>query len=153
MYFLDTYPINKHQCKAYLVTKSPLRDESNQVIRVIFHGIEINNPKTIEIEYVLAKIARQLTYNELKRINSYMLNNEAKKIILTGCQSQVLFFLLRGKTIKQIALLLNLSPRTIDDYLEQLRIKFHVQNKYELINKAIKYNVLHTINESLFNTQ
>lgn len=45
-------------------------------------------------------------------------------ISLTDRQLQVLFFLLRGKTIKQTARIIGLSNRTVDDYLKQCELNF-----------------------------
>lgn len=102
------------------------------------HSIQkIENPEQTRLVVILGSHASHHFYDE-------------KNISLTDRQLQVLFFLLRGKTIKQIAKILELSHRTVDDYLEQLRIKFSAQNKYELINKAISYGFLNTVPESLF---
>jgi DNA-binding CsgD family transcriptional regulator len=82
-----------------------------------------------------------------------MLSTKFSGLQLTDRQSEVLFYLLRGKTVKQIALLLKISPRTVDEHLEQLRYKFNASNKNELIDKAISAGFLNTIPERLFRTQ
>lgn len=150
--FLDIHPYANNKWKALIFTKSPLRDENNQIIGTIFHGEEIANLNTIEIGSVLAKAFTGTKKDNLV-IQDYHLISPKFNIKLTDRQSQVLFFLLRGKTIKQIAHILGKSNRTIDDYLEQLRIKFSVNNKYELIEKSIGYGFLNIIPESLFKIQ
>lgn len=91
--------------------------------------------------------------NDLCGQNSYMLNAVFNNIKLTERQSEVLFYILRGKTAKQIARYLNLSSRTVEEYLSQLKYKFNAGNKHDLIDKAIAEGFLNTIPESIFKTQ
>lgn len=50
-------------------------------------------------------------------------------------------YLLKGKTAKEIAKHLNLSYRTIEYYLENIRSKTGCRNKYELIAHFSPYSV------------
>ncbi|HEV2614577.1 MAG TPA: helix-turn-helix transcriptional regulator [Gammaproteobacteria bacterium] len=52
-------------------------------------------------------------------------------------EEEVLAQLVRGKTAKQIGEKLNLSPRTIESYIENMKIKTNCQSKFELIDKFI----------------
>ncbi|MBA3661134.1 MAG: helix-turn-helix transcriptional regulator [Gammaproteobacteria bacterium] len=55
------------------------------------------------------------------------------KIRLSRQQSQCAFHLLKGKSTKSIAKALNLSPRTIETYINNMKIKLAVNNKTELL--------------------
>lgn len=57
---------------------------------------------------------------------------------LTKRQSQCLYHLVRGKTAKQIAKALNLSNRTVEFYLENIKDKFKCESRSDLIAKAIE---------------
>ena len=58
----------------------------------------------------------------------------------------VLFLCLNNYSYSEIALLLNefgytITPVRVNDYLEQLKLIFHVRNKTQLIEKAISLNL------------
>ena len=50
-------------------------------------------------------------------------------------ECDILHYLPRGKTAKQIALILGISYRTVERHLENIRIKTGVYSKAELIEK------------------
>ncbi|CDZ76566.1 transcriptional regulator EpsA [Legionella massiliensis] len=56
---------------------------------------------------------------------------------LTSKEIDCASLLLKGKTAKEIAVLTGVSFRTIEDRIESLKDKFHVQNKTELILKLL----------------
>lgn len=62
----------------------------------------------------------------------------SEEIKLTARESECLFYLLRGKTAKKIATILGISHRTVETYVDYLKIKFQALNKSELIEKAIE---------------
>lgn len=153
MKILDIHPFSGGQWKAYIFTKTPLLDDNKVCVGTIFHGIDVTNVTTLEIGSILSRMTTEKTSNDLIGQNSYMLNTKFNNIKLTERQSEVIFYILRGKTAKQISLFLNLSPRTVEEYLCQLKYKFNVGNKHELIDKAIAAGFLNTIPERLFRTQ
>lgn len=152
MRILDIHPFAGQIWKAYIFTKTPLMD-GNQCIGTIFHGADITNTASLEIGSLLARTKVEGVSNNLIGQNSYMLNHSFNDIKLTDRQSEVLFYLLRGKTAKQISHYLHIPTRTVDDYIEQLRYQFNAQNKHELIDLALSYGFLNTIPESIFRTQ
>ncbi|WP_347571405.1 helix-turn-helix transcriptional regulator [Legionella sp.] len=64
---------------------------------------------------------------------------------------ECLFYLLRGKTNKEVAKQLHLSPRTIEQYVEQLKNKFVCDKKSELIEFAVNKGYMNIIPSSLLN--
>ncbi|EHL31249.1 hypothetical protein LDG_6710 [Legionella drancourtii LLAP12] len=152
MRILDIHPFAGQIWKAYIFTKTPLMD-GDQCIGTIFHGADITNAASLEIGSLLARTKIEGVNNNLIGQDSYMLSQSFNDIKLTDRQSEVLFYLLRGKTAKQIGQYLNISARTVHEYMEQLRYKFNAQNKHELIDVAISYGFLNTVPESIFRTQ
>lgn len=68
-----------------------------------------------------------------------------KATSLSKREAQCLYYLLQGKTAKQIAQCLYLSHRTIEEYVNQVRLKMGFNNKYELISR-IKVEDIRVIN-------
>ena len=57
---------------------------------------------------------------------------------LTGRESEVLLWLAKGKSNSEIALILGVSPRTINKHLEQIFRKLHVENRTSAAVMALK---------------
>jgi DNA-binding CsgD family transcriptional regulator len=64
---------------------------------------------------------------------------------------ECLFFLIRGKTAKNIAKQLGISYRTVEHYIQSLRLKFNCESKVQLIEAAIAQGFDKIIPESIFN--
>ncbi len=64
--------------------------------------------------------------------------NIPANVLLTNRQREVLKLLAEGKPTKEIALILNLSPKTIDACRRRVMEKLNVQNIAELIKYAIR---------------
>ncbi|MFN7096007.1 MAG: helix-turn-helix transcriptional regulator [Gammaproteobacteria bacterium] len=72
---------------------------------------------------------------------------------LTSRESECLFYTLRGKTAKDIARLLAISPKTVEFHMEHLKAKFGCYNKSELIAKAIDLGYLNKIPASILSLE
>lgn len=75
-----------------------------------------------------------------KKIAQFAAFNPEAKIYgtaLTARQAECMYFLIRGKSAKEIGRILTLSSRTIETYLENLKDKLKCQGTAELIEMAI----------------
>ena len=151
MRILDIHPFAGNEWKAYIFTKTPLI-EDEKIIGTIFHGTDITKSSVIELGSVLSRVSEKNS-SPLTGQNSYSIGNLDQSLNLTTRQSEVLFYLIRGKTCEKIAKVLNLSVRTIYDHVESLKFKILSASKYELIDRAIEKGYLNMIPESLFQTQ
>jgi DNA-binding response OmpR family regulator/DNA-binding CsgD family transcriptional regulator len=57
---------------------------------------------------------------------------------LTGRESEVLLWLSRGKSNREIGAILTISPRTVNKHLEQIFIKLGVENRSAAVAKAVR---------------
>jgi DNA-binding CsgD family transcriptional regulator len=63
----------------------------------------------------------------------------AKCALLTKREVECLYYLCLGKTAKEIAKQMLISPRTVETYIEQIRRKTGQQNRLEVISCFAKY--------------
>lgn len=61
-----------------------------------------------------------------------------KEYVLTKRQIECLHLLVKGKTIKKIALILHLSAKTVEHYLDAIKLKLNANDRSELIEKALQ---------------
>jgi len=113
----------------------------------------------IDVTAILPKLSSLFTISNTRfkrasqRQQSYFFDCDIYEINLSERQSECLFFLLRGKNVKEISQFLNLSPRTIEDYVNQLKLKFNCSSKGELIEKAIDHGYIYMIPTGIINEQ
>lgn len=153
MRILDIHPFAGKEWKAYIFTKTPLYDDKKNIIGTIFHGSNVTNSTILEIGSLLSKMTNDIQNDLLDGQNSFLLSHKFNEVKISDREAECLFFLLRGKTTKLIARCLVLSPRTVEEHIANLKIKFRAKNKYELIDFALQAGFLNTIPESLFTSQ
>jgi len=75
----------------------------------------------------------------------YVLCDDFSIFNLTEREGHCLFYLVRGKTAKEISEKLNLSRRTVEQYTESIKIKFNCSKKSDLIEKAIQIGFVYIL--------
>lgn len=143
---LDIHPYADGEWGVHLGRKEPVFDDNRRVIGSIWHGTDITSAYTMAIGTQLAQFAGEPQ-------SSYVLSADGGPVALSPRESEVLFLILRGKTAKLAAAVLNLSHRTVQQYVEMLRQKFGVESKVELIDTAIAQGYLSMIPLSIFSKQ
>ena len=106
------------------LSKNTSLDQIEKAITAIFEHEEV---------YVDSAVVQHL-------IKSEFLTNPEEK--LTSREKEVLNYLCKGKSPKEITTLLSLSLPTIQTYIQRLLNKFEVNRTSELIVKALKQNVV-----------
>jgi DNA-binding CsgD family transcriptional regulator len=104
--------------------KAPLRLKSKKIIGSIGFSLMVTNEQTVHtsISSCLVEIG----------------SNEK----LSQRQTDCLLYLVKGMAIKEIAKTLNLSPRTIEHYLDTIKIKLNCKNRAALIAKALRMKII-----------
>jgi DNA-binding CsgD family transcriptional regulator len=125
-------------------TKTPAYDENNKIIGIHCHAIEVINPQY----FSLVQWLKQSNIDNPLQV--YSIGKDFADIKLTSRQSECLFFLLRGKVAKEIARILGISYRTVEEHIEQLKLKFNCHNKSELMCLAIEKGFMNNIPKGLF---
>ncbi|MFI4919072.1 MAG: LuxR C-terminal-related transcriptional regulator [Legionellales bacterium] len=141
---LEIHPCIKDEWKIMLNTKNPLYDDKNNIYGTFAYCLDLTHSMG-EIIRLLSKVEMgSYAPNKIKQ-NSYIFSDTPLDITLTKRQMDCLFYLLRGKSIREIAAILNKSPRTVENYHEQLKIKFSCQTKSELIELTMNKGYLNIL--------
>jgi DNA-binding CsgD family transcriptional regulator len=71
------------------------------------------------------------------------LNSDAdtRPVHITKRELDIYYWLIQGKSSKEIAKILNLSYRTVESYLAILKRKLQIFKTSQLIHSASKYNI------------
>lgn len=119
-----------------LTRKTPIKNSSNDIIGIMGIVTYLPGSHRLGIVKKLGLIDSSLN-NRDGGIQQYILGNDFKELEISKREAVCLFYLIRGKTAKEIALILGISKRTSEKHLESIRIKFKCASKSEVISKAI----------------
>lgn len=131
---LNIHPFNHKDCRAYITSKFPFI-KNNEVVGVVFSAEKIDEQYFCDLSTLLG-IEKGVLYQGFKQY-SCILTPPNFEEILTDREQECLFFLIRGKTAKDIGGILNLSYRTVEHYIEIIKEKFSCNTKAELIANAL----------------
>ncbi|ONB59116.1 helix-turn-helix transcriptional regulator [Burkholderia pseudomallei] len=150
---LDIHPYASGVWMALVFTKIPLVDRNDEIVGTIFHATELSQIDMITLGRVIGDSYAGKRIGGPVEQGSYRIDSPRDALELTERERQVLFFLARNKTAKDIANILGLSARTIEQYMENLRCKFSASSKNELIDLAAGAGYCNRIPQSLLRNQ
>jgi DNA-binding CsgD family transcriptional regulator len=147
--FFEIVTYADRKLRQFLVTKTPKLNEKNRIVGTYAHALDVSE--------LFSQLAKALNRTERKNKNSlsqrsYIIG-QCPGFDLTLRQSECLFFISRGRTSKEIAKILNLSFRTVEYHIEELKNKFNCKTKGNLIDSAIAYGFIDVIPKHLFTQQ
>lgn len=131
-----------------LAEKNPIRDNNGNIIGFYHPLVDVTNVSLFK-SYVWLHHFDSRCLGEQFKPASYLLSEEYGPLNLTKKQESVLFFLIRGKSAKEIAKILSISPRTVECYLDAIKDKMNCHYKSEVIEKALAENFLYYIPRDL----
>lgn len=146
---LDIHPYADGKWHAFLFTKMPWKNEQNEIIGTILYGLELKDTAVLEVGHWICQAADL----DNKKQASLNLDLHRQPVKLNTRESEVLFLLLYGKKPQYIAKILELSVKTIENYVLRLREKFNANSKKELLDIALNLGLGSQIPESLFKRQ
>lgn len=111
-----------------ITAKIPLYNASSELIGLVGYSIPIGL-KIINLEDKLQY------FNKLVYANSTKYTQQETR--LTTRESEILHYLVRGYSAKSTAARLNISFRTVESHIDNIKTKLDVETKAELINKVI----------------
>jgi len=127
-----------------IVKKSLNYDENNNPIGVIGTIISLKAKTAVKSMCKLTQYDFANGFN--KGRNSYIICDEIfSDLNLSKRESECLFYLIHGKTAKLIAKQLNISTRTVESYINNLKYKLNCETKNDIIDRSIELGIMHFI--------
>lgn len=125
----------------FYFVKKPMFDNFNQISGLIYYCHEFIAPSTFPnvFEIDLRNCSEDF------RPSHYRIAPQDNICNLSDRELECLFFILRGKSAKQIGEYIRLSKRTVESYIENVKNKFGCHNKSELILKAFSMGYMNII--------
>lgn len=122
--------------RAVLAEKNPIKDVNGKVTSIFSSCIDVTDIPLFKSYLILHQEDIAFLGKSFKPV-TYILSSKHSPLPLTEKQENCLFLMMRGKSIKEIAKLMKLSPRTVECHIEAIKIKLNCQKKSEIIEKAI----------------
>lgn len=145
--FLEIQPCVNNEWKILHVVKKPYY-RNGLISGVIGYSVDITKTY-MRLEKFLVD---QNSYENKSKYCNFP-NSYFENLNLSSREEECLFFLLRHCTAKEIARILNLSHRTIEIYIQQLKFKFDCKSKAELYLKTKELGFFKVIPPSLIQKQ
>jgi DNA-binding NarL/FixJ family response regulator len=117
-----------------LLTERPCRDSELAARRL---GADDCLPKPIDFEMLSVVVKNRLRHTAVKA-------SASKQVHLTAREKVVLTWVGRGKTSSEIALILDLSERTVNFHCEQAMKRLDVMNRTQAVATAISQQLIST---------
>jgi DNA-binding CsgD family transcriptional regulator len=136
---------NNNEWRVVFYEKYPLKNKKNEIMGLATYVTDVTQSKMIDINKFVTLTNYKDSVKLCKKQKGYLINNDPENISLSTRELECLFFLLRGKTSKEVSSILKISHRTIEIYTEQLKLKFNVKSKSELIEKAMLLGYMNTL--------
>lgn len=129
------------QIKILMLTMHDSEEVILQCIEMGVQGYMLKSEKNFDISAAIIKLYKQGFYFSPEVAAKLVLSinfQHSKDIELTSREKEILDFLYRGHSTKEIGDKLFISPHTVDSHRKHLLIKFEAKNSLHLV-----YNALH----------
>lgn len=138
------------QFKTLYVVKKPIKNSRGKIVGVWANATDVSDLLYDRMQAYRACSAK--FYPATAKQLVVDLDGQYQGIKLSPRQAEVMFFLLRCYSNKDIASRLGLSPRTVDTYVDQLRVKFSCSTRSQIIEHGLAAGFLGILPESLLTT-
>jgi len=125
----------------YLSNKTLLKNLNGDILGTIFVGSILDNDSL----HKLYNYNLRSYYGSDKGAIFPLFHAENNDASLTSREHECLFYYLRGKPSKVIAQFLNISPRTVETYIDNIKIKYNCISRSQLIEKCVNSGLIYSI--------
>ncbi len=145
---LDIHTYADNQAKIFLTKKKPFY-MNGKISGVICHCTEIHSDTFSNLCATLIQTDKKYLDSSHSNQRSYMIGSTENVTKLSKRELDVLFYYLRGKTAKTIAKALDLSYRTVENYIQNIKNKIKINTKEDLIEYCIQQGYFSYIPETV----
>jgi DNA-binding NarL/FixJ family response regulator len=138
----------KNHCPGVKVLILTFHKEEFHILNAVETGVDGYIHKDAEPEEILLGINRVLEGEKFfsLEISNLLIGNLAKKNyrgnpFLTSKEKEIIRYIMEGYSSKEIAALLDVSPRTIDTHRANILGKFNLKNTTELISRIAEQKI------------
>lgn len=131
----------------FFSTRDIVTDKNKKALGVLSHFRLVKDKASLELSNLLEDILNERKNSSMECLLEIKTNPDE----LTASEQECLFFLVRGYSAKMIANLISRTKKTVEYHIENLKQKFHVSSKFELIAQAVHEGYFYHIPRSLSN--
>lgn len=141
--FMNNFNFLEKFCSYFRIAAQDVFKDVHEY-KIIFDVCD--DPKLFKSLNFKNSINYQEFLNELQ-LKKYPIEAKNNRINLTKREFECLFWCVNGKTAKETARILSLSPRTVEDYIKNIKQKLGCESKIELIDIALRNPLIKSLSE------
>jgi len=145
---LTCQPLHKGKHHTMLGEKHPVI-LNGEIIGVSVRFMDITHLRLVDLSRFIMRSDAPFRGKKDPFQYSFILDSHYHDFGLSERQAECLFLLLRGKSSKVIANILGLSYRTVEGYINEIKIKMGCDSKAQIIERAISEGLLNYLPETL----
>jgi DNA-binding NarL/FixJ family response regulator len=130
----------------FLLRKAPVKNALGEIAGVCSMGNEVTNPEVGQAIFNLLT-TNQSTDESIENKTFVIANENFDHLSLR--ESELIFYFMRGFSNKEIGILMKLSPRTIESYLESIKNKYHCTTRTDLLLKCMHNGFTYIIPQTI----
>lgn len=143
--FLNIRRYAKSDMYGLYLKKSAFLDHSGSIVGVIAIGVPINSKFLMKTNLLSFLHSEKIS----DRLSVYEFTDSFPHLHLTKREGECLYYLLRGKTAKEIANLYKIHSKTVETHIATIKLKLGVNTRSQIYDYAYENNMLHIIPASL----
>lgn len=148
---LNTIKMEDDQWWVVHINKIPILDENNNVEAIAFHFTDHSKGSLLELALQLSKSKAFKSIDEPNVSMKLKLDNTV--LSLGTKESEILFYIIKGLSYKEIAELQGVAYSTVVDHVERLKNKFKASTLSELIKNALLNGYPKVMPKNIFKRQ
>lgn len=113
-------------------------NKNNKAYSFYFTDVPSMYPDTENHDFSNGALDQKNSYRQQKKKKNYYLQEGREGVYFTRREAECMVHCMHGKTIPGAAESLGLSPRTVEFYLKNMKVKLNCRTKSQLIEKVTK---------------